>query len=346
MIDTWLRNPRPNAPCAIVAEVAQAHDGSLGMAHAFIDAIASCGADAVKFQTHIANAESTADEPWRTRFNSQDQTRLDYWRRMEFSEAQWMELKAHASDKGLAFLSSPFSLEAVELLQRVGVVAWKVASGETNNHALLDAIAVTGHPNHPLDRHEHAQRDRRCRGPGARARGAAGHPAMHLRLPLSARAGRVESDRRVFANATTAPLVCRITRPPSTLGWLAAAHGIEVLEVHLTLSRDMFGPDVPASVTPAELRQLVDGIRFIETMRAHPLDKQKISAPIQTLRNIFNKSVVAVDDLAVGTVLERRHLAAKKPGDGIPANELPALVGRRLKRAVRCDQRLSLDDLE
>ena len=345
MIDTWLRNPRPNAPCAIVAEVAQAHDGSLGMAHAFIDAIASCGADAVKFQTHIANAESTSDEPWRTRFNSQDQTRLDYWRRMEFSEAQWMELKAHASDKGLAFLSSPFSLEAVELLQRVGVVAWKVASGETNNHALLDAIAVTGHPiilstgMSTLSEIDAAVGRVRGHGvPLAILQCTSAYPCPPELVGLNLIAEfRERYDCAIGLSDHSATVYP---------GLAAAAHGIEVLEVHLTLSRDMFGPDVPASVTPAELRQLVDGIRFIETMRAHPLDKQKISAPIQTLRNIFNKSVVAVDDLAVGTVLERRHLAAKKPGDGIPANELPALVGRRLKRAVRCDQRLSLDDLE
>ena len=64
MTETWLHNPREGAPCTIIAEVAQAHDGSLGMAHAFIDAAANAGADAIKFQTHIAEAESTPAEPW------------------------------------------------------------------------------------------------------------------------------------------------------------------------------------------------------------------------------------------------------------------------------------------
>src|ERR1043165_9335578 len=99
----------------IVAEVAQAHDGSLGMAHAFIDSIAHAGADAVKFQTHIAAAESTPSEPWRVKFSYQDATRYDYWKRMEFSEDQWKGLKKHADDRGLIFLSSPFSIEAVEM---------------------------------------------------------------------------------------------------------------------------------------------------------------------------------------------------------------------------------------
>ncbi len=129
-MSTWLDEPRPGAACAIIGEVAQAHDGSLGLAHAFIDAIAAAGADAVKFQTHIAAAESTPAEPWRRRFSPQDDSRFDYWRRMEFTREQWRELKTHAESKGLVFLSSPFSLEAFELLRGIGVATWKIASGE------------------------------------------------------------------------------------------------------------------------------------------------------------------------------------------------------------------------
>src|SRR5437660_3801494 len=137
---------RPEARCLIVGEVAQAHDGSLGTAHAFIDAIATAGADAVKFQTHIASAESTPEEPWRVKFSMQDATRYEYWKRMEFTEEQWCGLKKHALEKGLKFLSSPFSVEAVELLTRVGVAAWKVASGEVSNEPMFRAMASSGLP--------------------------------------------------------------------------------------------------------------------------------------------------------------------------------------------------------
>src|SRR2546421_12208729 len=95
--------------CIVIGEVAQAHDGSLGTAHAFVDAIANAGADAVKFQTHIAAAESTPGEPWRVRFSPQDATRFAYWKRMEWTPEQWLGLKRHAEEKGLLFLSSPFS---------------------------------------------------------------------------------------------------------------------------------------------------------------------------------------------------------------------------------------------
>ena len=132
--------------CMVIGEVSQSHDGSLGMAHAFIDAIAKAGADAVKFQTHIAAAESTPQEPWRVKFSKQDASRYDYWKRMEFTSEQWQGLADHAQEKGLIFLSSPFSVEAVGLLERIGMPAWKVASGEVNNKVLLDAMLKTRKP--------------------------------------------------------------------------------------------------------------------------------------------------------------------------------------------------------
>ena len=135
MNGTWLSDPAPGRPCTIIAEVSQSHDGSLGTAHAFIDAAAGAGADAIKFQTHIAAAESTSEEPWRKSFSGQDASRIDYWRRMEFSEEQWYALREHAAKRNLLFLSSPFSMQAVELLKRVGVAALDRAWGRGGGRA-------------------------------------------------------------------------------------------------------------------------------------------------------------------------------------------------------------------
>src|SRR5262245_29286767 len=132
--------------CLIVGEVALSYDGSLGLAHAFIDAIASAGADAVKFQTHIPAAESTPAEPFRVAFSKQDATRYDYWKRMEFTESEWRGLADHCRERNVVFISSPFSIEAVDLLERVGQPIWKIASGEVSNVALLDRVLDTRAP--------------------------------------------------------------------------------------------------------------------------------------------------------------------------------------------------------
>ena len=133
-------------PPHVIAEVGLGHDGSLGIAHAFVDAVARTGVSAIKFQTHIAEAESSPRETFRIQFSKADATRYEYWKRTAFTETQWIGLKEHAEEKGIVFLSSPFSLEAVELLDRIGVAAWKVPSGETGSRRMLERMAQTGRP--------------------------------------------------------------------------------------------------------------------------------------------------------------------------------------------------------
>jgi N-acetylneuraminate synthase len=121
---------------------------------------------------------------------------------------------------------------------------------------------------------------------------------------------------------------------------------VNIVEVHVTMSRGMFGPDVPASITIQELRELVDGIRFVERMRAHPVDKDSIARDMAPLRAIFTKSLVAKEPLAAGTVLTEAHLAMKKPGTGIPAERLSDMIGRVLRRSLEADEQLRADDVE
>jgi len=331
-------------PCLIVAEVAQAHDGSLGLAHAFIDAVATAGADAVKFQTHIAAAESTPAEPWRVRFSRQDRSRYEYWRRMEFSEEQWHGLKHHADERGVLFLSSPFSLEAVELLSRVGMVAWKVASGEVANVPLLDRMIATGLPillssgMSPLrETDEAVERLRKAGSPFAVLQSTTAYPCPPEKIGLNL----LSLFRERYGCAVGLSDHSGTIYPALA----AAVVGCHLVEVHVTLSREMFGPDVPASVTTPELRTLVDGVRFVERMRAHPVDKDVLARELGPVRELFNKSVVVQVDLPAGTILEPRHLALKKPGTGLPAAALERVIGRRLAHAVSADQLLSWEDL-
>lgn len=345
-IDPAAREAGAPAPgMLIIGEVAQAHDGSLGLAHAFIDAIASAGAHAVKFQTHIASAESTPAEPWRVRFSPQDETRYDYWKRMEFTEPQWHELARHARERGLLFLSSPFSLEAVELLSRVGVAGWKIASGELTNTPMFARMAATRLPMllstgmSTLSEIDDAVAMVKSAGlPLAVLQCTTSYPCPAETIGLNL----LTEFRQRYGCATGLSDHSGTIYP----GLAAAVLGAQILEVHVTLSREMFGPDVRASVTTAELKQLVEGARFIESMLAHPVDKNAVSDELAPLRQMFTKSVVARCALPAGTVLQEAHLAAKKPGTGIPAARLPDLVGRRLLEPVAMNHLILESDLE
>jgi N-acetylneuraminate synthase len=128
-------------------------------------------------------------------------------------------------------------------------------------------------------------------------------------------------------------------------GLAAVTLGAEVLEIHVAMSKEMFGPDVKASVTTSELRQLVDGCRQIEKMIASPVDKTKMAGEMSHLRSLFTKSVVAGADLPAGTVLAESHLKLKKPGTGMPASQLPDVLGRKLSRDLQIDEFLQFSDL-
>ncbi len=327
----------------IIGEVAQAHDGSLGLAHAFIDGIANAGADAVKFQTHIASAESTPEERWRVAFSKQDATRYEYWKRMEFTEEQWDGLKKHASERGLKFLSSPFSVEAADLLQRVGVDAWKIASGEVTNTALFTAIARSGLPvflSSGMSSLEEID--------GAVLQIKSAHlplTVMQCTSMYPTPAEKVGLNLIPFFRQRYQCDVGLSDHSGTIFPALAATTiGIEILEVHVTLSREMFGPDVPASITTTELRTIVNGIRYIEAMKANPVDKDAVAETLAPMRNLFTKSVVACRDLPAGTVLLESHLTLKKPGTGFPPSSLKNLIGQTLKRPVKADQMLQRAD--
>jgi N-acetylneuraminate synthase len=108
----------------------------------------------------------------------------------------------------------------------------------------------------------------------------------------------------------------------------------------------MFGPDTTSSVTTTELRQLVDGVRFIETMRNSPVDKDAVAKELTPLRGMFTRSIVVKKALPAGTELRNELLTLKKPGTGLPASALPGVIGRRLRRALEADALLKLEDLE
>ncbi|WP_051929070.1 N-acetylneuraminate synthase family protein [Thermopetrobacter sp. TC1] len=342
----WLAHPSPEARCAIIAEIAQAHDGSLGFAHAMIDAAAEAGVDAVKFQTHIADAESTPGEPWRVKFSPQDETRYDYWKRMEFTPEQWAGLKRHAEDKGLAFLSSPFSMEAVELLRAIGgVAAWKVASGEVTNVPMLIEMCRDGIPillsSGMSDLEEIGQAVRLIRDHG--------NPPLCL---MQCTSSYPTPPEKVGIN-----VMCDLAERFSTTvglsdhsatifpGLIAAWEGAKVIEVHLTLSRRAFGPDVVASLTVEEMAELVRGVRFVEAMRANPLNKAALKEDMARMRATFMKSLMLKRDMKAGEEITEDVLIARKPGTGLPASDYFRVLGRKLKHDVPALTPLKEDDI-
>lgn len=316
----------------IIAEIAQAHDGSLGNAHAFIDALAATGVDAVKFQTHIAEAESSELEPFRVKFSKQDATRFDYWKRMEFTPEQWQGIRDHCTEVGLKFISSPFSNAAVDLLEQVGVDAIKIGSGEISNLLMLERIAKTGKPiilssgmsdfeelEKTLDflKHYPVQVSLlQCTtayptSPDQWGLNVIGILKEKFQIPV----GFSDHSGNIFACLAAASL------------------GAEIFEFHVVFDKRQFGPDTVASITIDQTKVLVQGIKEIKRALANPIEKSEVSK-YSELKRIFGKSLAVNKSLKKGTLLRFEDLESKKPGDqGIPASNYQSVIGK----ALTCD---------
>jgi N-acetylneuraminate synthase len=324
----------------IIAEIGSVHDGSFGNAQKLIEAAAAAGADAVKFQTHIAEAESLASAPAPSYFSAEP--RMEYFRRTGFSLEQWQILAAHAKEQGVTFLSSPFSLEAVDLLEQVGIAAYKIPSGEVSNIPLLERIARTGKPVllssgmsnwKELDLAVLVVRDA-C--PTTIMQCSSAYPCPPDRVGLNVireMAGRYKLP--VGFSDHTLGLAAPIA---------AVTLGATLVEKHFTFSRQMYGSDAKHSMEPEEFKVLAQALHEVWAMLENPVDKND-ATPYADMKRIFEKSVVTARAIAAGEAISVDMLAFKKPGDGIPAREYSDLIGRLVKRALPTDHKIRKDDL-
>lgn len=327
----------------IIAEVAQNHDGSLGQAHAFIDACAETGVDAIKFQTHIAEAESSIDEPFRVKFSYEDATRFDYWKRMEFSKEQWIELKKHAEEKGLEFLSSAFSFEAFRLLDDMGMAAWKLGSGEVFNYTLLDKMAETNKPillssgmstYVDLDNQIKRVKDK---APYAVFQCTTAYPNSFENVGLNVideMLNRYECPIGLSDHSGTIyPALAAVSR------------GAKMVEVHVTMSEYMFGPDVSSSLTIEQLKQLVEGVRAISTMNNNPINKNTLKKEYADLKQIFAKGIYVKQRIEKGEVISFEKISIRKPLAGISAESYETVLGKIAGRDLEIGKAVQVEDL-
>jgi N-acetylneuraminate synthase len=330
--------------CFIIAEVGQAHDGSLGLAHSYIDAFSSAGVDAIKFQTHIALAESSAQEPFRINFSYVDKTRFDYWKRMEFTRSQWLGLKEHCDAVGVEFISTPFSVQAVDLLEDIGVSRYKVSSGDISNLLLLNRLAETkkgiilssGMSGFfELDMAFKFLRGHACDVSVLQC--TSNYPTPPERVGLRAIPEMMDRYKCTVGLSDHSGTIY-----PS-LG--AVTLGAGIIEVHGVYDKTMFGPDSASSLTIDELGQLVAGVKFLEKALSNSYDKDT-AAVSETMKTIFGKTLAINKPMSAGTAIQLSDLECKKPaGQGIPASDFEKVLGKSLSVDCEAWQFLTWDDV-
>ena len=334
-------------PCFVIAEAGVNHNGDPELALALVEAAAAAGADAVKFQTFRADAVAASTAPkaaYQLAATDAGESQVAMLARLELTPDTFAVLKRETERRGLLFLSTPFDRGSVDLLDRLGVHAFKVASPDLTNLLLLAEIGRTGKPVllstgiGTLDEVE----------AGFRALIAAGAPGVVVLHCVSDYPAAAE-DANLRAMATMAErLHCPIGYSDHTDGieiaLAAVALGACVLEKHFTLDRSLPGPDQRASLEPGEFVELVAGVRRVEAALGsgakEPTDAELRNAPL------VRRSLAAAQELPAGAVLTATMLTALRPGTGVSPSRVDEVIGRRLVRSLARHELLELDDLE
>ncbi|TDE11604.1 N-acetylneuraminate synthase family protein [Dyadobacter psychrotolerans] len=317
----------------LIAEIGQAHEGSLGLAHSYIDALAGTGINAVKFQVHIAEAESSIYEQFRTPFSYLNESRMEYWKRMEFTPEQWQELKKHCEEKRLEFLATPSSLSAAELLNNLNVNKFKIGSGDVSNFLLLNYLAGTGKEiilssgMSSIDELDESiaflqTKTKKlsilqctCSYPAAPEQWGLNF-IKEFKKRYEVRVGFSDHSGDIFACLA------------------ATSQGAEILEFHTVFDQRMFGPDATSSINIDQVPNLVKGVRQIKIALSNPVTKTGLSQI--ALKAQFEKSLAVNKNLNKGQVISINDLESKKPkGKGISPLYFEKVVGKRLSHDLK-----------
>ena len=309
-----------------------------------VDAAADAGADAVKFQTFrteklVAKGAKKAEY----QKDGTDEDQYHMLKRLELGPDDLRKVQARCLERGIEFLSTPFDLESLDLLVGMGMSAVKIPSGELNDTRLLKAVRDTGLPvilstgMGSLEEIDRAVELFRSKGvPLILLQCTTSYPAPFETLNLNA----VKTLRERY----NVPTGLSDHSEGTSASIAAVALGASVIEKHFTLDRRMPGPDHKASLEPSELKVLVSQIRNVEKALG---DGVKRPFPQeQELSKAARRSVVAAVDIPKGAVIKAGMLDLKRPGTGIPPEEMASLIGRRTNRKIKADDLIDRGMLE
>jgi len=330
--------------CFIIAEAGVNHNGSVEMAKKLVDAAKEVNADAVKFQTFKTDKLVTEDAE-KAEYqikNSGEDSQYNMIKSLELSNDEFREIAEYTKNKGLIFLSSPFDIESVDLLDEIGVPAFKIASGEITNFPLLEYVAkkekpvilstgmsTIGEVDEAINLMEKYNDN---------------ITLMHCLTSYPAK--KEEADLNVIKT-----LECAFKRPVGfsdhTLGIemsvAAVALGSCVIEKHFTIDKNLPGPDHKASLEPHEFAEMVKSIRNVEKGMGNGV-KKPTNEEIK-IKKLVRKSIVAKEDIPCGTILDESMLVFKRPGTGIEPKYLEKLIGKELIEDIKKDSLIKWNQL-
>ncbi len=333
---------KKNSKTLIIAEIGQSHLGNFKNIKSIIKKVSKTGAEFIKFQTHYASEESTLDEPFRVKIKN-FKNRLDYWKKMEFSENQWKKISDECKKNNLTFLSSPFSEKAVEILSKLKVSAWKIGSGEFFSKSLLDKILKFKQPI-ILSTGLATLNDISNLIPKIKKKNS----KLILMQCTSSYPCKIENIGVNVLKIFQKKFKCLVGLSdhsgsiyPSIY---AMINGASLVEVHVGDKKNIKNPDNSSSLSFEELTELVKARDIIYILKKNNVDKTKLDKKLLENKQIFTKSCALRNSKKKGEILKKNDITFKKPGTGIPERNMNSIIGKKLIKDLSNNRLLKITD--
>ena len=331
------RSIGPNEPPLVIAEIGINHGGDLDVAKNMVDLIASSGCECVKHQTHIIEDEMTEEAKWIFPPNA-DKSIWDVMKECSLTLDEEKELKKHAENLGLIWISTPFSRKAVDFLDHIDVPAFKIGSGEADNLPLINHIAKKGKP---IIMSTGMQSIQSLKNSVEILENSHVEYALlectnlYPSPPEIVSLKGIEELKEAFPKALVG-FSDHSIGPEMALA--SVALGACIVERHFTDTRYRNGPDISCSMDPAELRLMID--RSVEIYKALNNPKQR-TTPEEDVYKFARASVVADKDMPAGHIITEKDIWARRPGSGeIPGYKYHDVIGKKLRLAVKKNHQL------
>jgi N-acetylneuraminate synthase/N,N'-diacetyllegionaminate synthase len=336
----------PGYPVFVIAEIGVNHNGDLELARQLITCAAEAGADAVKFQSFKAERLVTETAPkaaYQLATTDPAESQKAMLDKLELSADAHKMLRAFANTAGVIFLSTPFDEESADLLEELGVPAFKVSSGDLTNVLLLEHIAKKRRPTilstGMATLEDVAEAVEVFRSEGTEV------IVLHCVTNYPAEPGSVNlRAMRTLESEFQVPIGYSDHTAGNEVTLAAVALGATVIEKHLTLDRNLPGPDHRASIEPAEFRSMISGIRNVEASLGDGV-KRPTPDEIPTAL-IARRSLASACSIPAGTVVNREMITARRPGTGLKPSMLKSIVGRRARVDIAPNEIISLGMFE
>lgn len=318
----------------IVAEIGQVHDGSLGNAHNYVDELIKIGVDAIKFQIHYANEESSPDDLFRINFSYQDKTRYDYWKRIEFTENEWAEIFNKCKKNNIIFFSSVFSYKALKILKKNNSEIYKIASGEINNDSLMNEILKTKkHIMVSTGMSDFKEIDKIYNKlKKANANFSFLHCTSKYPTPIEDIGLNIISELK---EKYSIPIGFSDHSGNYLTSFAAISYGIKILELHVTFDKRLFGPDTSSSITIDELKKIIEYRDYYNKLDRQKINKNKLAKNLSKTKALFSRSATAKINLNKNTILKKEMIKYTKPGFGISEKEIKKYIGKKIFKNIK-----------